>query len=416
MDNQDIVELTNVAPGGDPGPREDLAPQPLADASILSFSLDQWTDIWRGRHHLLTRFAQTNKVLHVTPQIYIGHVLDHLTASKGVVTGTTKINENLYWYAPPWWLPQSFRLPSVDRIVTGALNSRIRATMRRAGLTNPILYIWHPQMVDVIDRFDSRLIVYHCYDEYLSFHMEDEARDKLSRQERRLLERANVVFAASEELLERRRKFNPNVHLVRNGVDYSLFARAQDNTTRVPRDLVALPRPVIGCVATQMLMIDLPLIREIFTRRPDWSLVFIGIDRVPDQAADAELRAVQKLPNVHFVGRRPIEEIPGYLKGCDVCTIPWILNDISLVSSSPLKMYEYLAAGKPVVSKPLPLISGLKSIFSFATSADEWVSSIEHALSENTVEQVELRQEAARRNTWDQRADLILRTLAKQFD
>src|SRR5262249_48576926 len=157
---------------------------------------------------------------------------------------------------------------------------------------------------------------------------------------RALLERADIVFTSAEATYERRKVYNPNIHVVRNGVDYRLFSRAQDADTSVPADLLPIPRPIIGCVATQTNFMDRALLTQIFQRRPDWSFVFIGVERAPDNQAGEVFGAFEKLPNVYFIGRRDIQAMPAYLKGCDVYAMPWLLHDIMLASSSPLKMYE----------------------------------------------------------------------------
>lgn len=364
---------------------------------------------------MLSRFAKTNRVLHASPPYYIRDVFSGIGQRGRPRDGATAITNNLTVYTPPRWLPKSYASPTIERIFTGMRQRHIRAAMHRAGMSKPILYIWHPAQADQIGAYDESLVVYHCYDEYFAFRMDASARDELMQKEKRLLDRADVVFAASEELRERRRKVNPNTHLIRNGVDYDLFARAQHADTRVPEDIASIRSPVIGCVGTQLLMFDLPLLTEIFARRRDWSFVFIGIDRTAEQHADSELRALQSLPNVHFIGRRPLQSIPEYLKGCDVCTVPWVLNDISLVSSSPLKLYEYFASGKPIVSKPLPLISHLAPPINFAMDSDEWIDAIEAALRQNSAEDVAQRQEIARANTWDKRVEVILTKLAEKL-
>src|SRR5687768_12558901 len=222
-------------------------------------------------------------------------------------------------------------------------------------MREPILYIWHPDFLDMVGGFDEALVVYHCYDEFSSFVSKKQVpadTDNLVAREHELLKRADIVFTASEQLRVRRAALNPNIHVVENGVNYALFSQAQEAQTAIPDDLLAIQRPIVGYVATQTLVTDIALLLGVFERHRDWSFVFIGIERPPAHEADEALRMLLRLPNVHFIGRRTLQQMPAYLKGCDVCAIPWLLNDITL-SGSPLKLYEYLAAGKPVISTPL---------------------------------------------------------------
>src|SRR5882757_9617480 len=105
-------------------------------------------------------------------------------------------------------------------------------------------------------------------------------------------------------------------HVVRNGVAYRLFSSAQDANTPIPGELLGIPRPIIGCVTTQTSFMDLALLTQIVQRRPEWSFVFIGVERAPEHRGGETLKAFQKLPNVYFIGRRDLQAIPAYLKGC----------------------------------------------------------------------------------------------------
>ena len=382
--------------------------------SFVSFSLDPWSSVWRSRHHVMRLLARSHRVLYLSPPHYVGDVLrDPLGRNGSEPWGLRTVESDLHVWTPPRWLPDSYRFRSLDRLVKGARTALIKRAMRGLGMRQPILYIWHPAFVDAIAQFDESLVVYHVYDEYSAFDQTESQRALLIEQEQRLLRRADVVFASSEEQHARRSDANPNVHLVRNAVDYALFAKARNDDVAVPDDLSCIRRPIVGCVTTQTPFMDLRLLSEIFSARPDLSLVFIGVARGQDDNSDPSLRVLQTLPNVHFIGRRPIEQIPSYLKGCDVCAIPWLLNGVTLASSSPLKLYEYLAAGKPVICKPTPLLlKHLAGFAYFATEATEWSDAIDQATREDSPALVELRQALARDHTWEQRVGFISQQIA----
>jgi glycosyltransferase involved in cell wall biosynthesis len=363
----------------------------------------------------MSLLSKSNKVLFVCEPTYIGDIgiFPKRTRSS---TGVARISENLYAYVPPSWLPITYGYPRLNRLLERGRGWKLRREMDHLQMKRPILYIWHPSFVHMVGRFEEALVVYHIYDEYLSFRASESDRAELRASENELLKRADIVFAASEELAARRRPLNSNIHVVENGVDYRLFASAQDVGTAVPVDLLRIAGPVIGCVATLTTFMNLTLLYEVFKRRPQWSLVFIGIDPTPTENARDEQRSLQELPNVHFMGRRPSQALPGYLKGCDVCVIPYAMEDAVLVCSSPLKLYEYLAAGKAVVSAPLPLMSHLEEVVAFAENADEWILAIEGALDGAGKGTTEERQRCAQENTWGQRVDFILHKLAAELE
>ena len=362
----------------------------------------------------MAELARDNKVLFASSPFHIGNALRGLGGADDEAAGVSQITDNLHAYVPPRWLPTIYRYPELDRKLADCRAWHIRRAMRRLGMQQPILYIWHPSFADVVGAFDEALIVYHCYDEYNSFHAENRESEIQEAQERALLKRADVVLAVSEKIRQRRVAFNPNIHVVDNGVDYPLFSTAQNAQTAIPEDMQVIRGPIVGLVTALTNLTDIGLLTQVFQRRPDWSFVFIGVEKTPEHLMNNELRAFLRLPNVHLIGRRALREIPRYLKGCDVCTIPWVLNELSL-SASPLKLYEYLAAGKPVVSAPLDHLQPLASVIRFASDANEWIGAIEAALRGDGPGTIDERQRIARENTWQKKVAFISQKLADEL-
>lgn len=287
-----------------------------------------------------------------------------------------------------------------------ACASYIRHLLDRLEMHRPILYVWHPAFIDIVERFDEApLVVYHCYDEYTAFRGAN--REELERQEARLLRRADLVFTVSPGLRERRVGLNPNTFVVRNGVDADYFAKALAPQTVVPSDTARIPPPIIGCVARVVPeYFDAGLLRQVFLRRPDWSLVVIGPETAELLSGGDDLRELKTQPNVHFIGLRPFDSLPAYLKGMGVCAMPYRLTrNIQLGDS--LKLYEYLAAGKPIVSVPLDFADDVRPFVRAARDADEWIAAIDDALAHDTKDLRDGRRAVARENTWDQRVDQI---------
>ena len=385
----------------------------LKGQPILALACDPWNGVWFNRQHLLSRIACENRVLYVTQPFHIREVLK-LGYNTQAKSGLTQITDTLHTYIPPRWLPYNYRFPWINRVTSKLRIQKLQRTLDRLGLLEPILYIWHPSFADLVGRFNERLVVYHCYDEYSDFPGAD--RREIKAQEEYLLPRADIVFVASKSIYELKRPFNANIHVVKNAANYQLFASAQDPGTPIPDDLLVIPGPIVGCTTRVVASyLNISLLRQVFSRRRDWSLVVIGPEANHSQDERQEIEALKKLPNVYFLGSRKHHDLPAYLKGIDVCVMAYPDIDNVMHSESPLKMYEYLAAGKPIVSTPLPLISHLKEVISFAHGAAEWIDAIEKALQENDLERVEQRQAIARENTWDQRAAFVCNKLAEEL-
>lgn len=370
---------------------------------IVSMALEDWHSTWRSRHHLLSRLAVDNDVLYCTPPIFSHDVRDCWRRRAELPPGVEPILPRLLAYRPPYWIPQVFRPAWLRQGQRRRLVRHLRGVLRARSWKPSLLYVWHPAFAELADEFPECPLVYHVYDEYASFETDPARQRAVLESERRLLERAVMVFTASETLKSRRLAHNPNIRVISNGVDYTLFARAADPGLPVPADAAALKGPVIGYVTTQTTITDLPLLREVFSRRPDWTFLFVGLH--PDELArpSPALAALKALPNVHLIGPRKLQEMPGYLKRCDVLAIPWLVNEISL-SGSPLKLYEYLAAGKPVVSTPLTHLRHLEPVIAFADGAEAWSDAIDQALNGRAPGTVATRQALARDNTWDAKA------------
>jgi glycosyltransferase involved in cell wall biosynthesis len=382
-------------------------PSALAGVPIVSFAVDRWSDVPRCRHHVVSRLARHNRVLFTSPPCYVRDVLRRgPSGERAEQRSLRKITDSLYTYAPPVWLPYTYRYPRLNHHSLRLRSQLLSRVVRRLGMDQPILYIWHPSFADVIGQLDARLVVYHCYDEYSAFTGSDPAR--VADEEARILETADIVLTVSEGLHARKRAINPNTYLVRNGVDYRLFASAQDPATPVAEELRHIRRPVIGCV-TRIVpeYFDAELLRAIFARRPDWSFVAVG----PECSTSPALAALKALPNVHLLGRRELTDLPSYVKAFDACLIPYVLTENKQLAD-PLKLYEYLAAGKPVVSKPLAALDSFGDLVSTASAAGEWIDAIDEAVRTDSPERIARRQEAARPHNWDDRVEHIARLIA----
>jgi glycosyltransferase involved in cell wall biosynthesis len=153
--------------------------------------------------------------------------------------------------------------------------------------------------------------------------------------------------------------------------------------------------------------LDVDLIEHLATRRPDWSLALVGLVK-----GDAPLARLQALPNVHVLGFKPMEQLPGYLKRMDVCLVPYALNEYTH-HIFPLKLYDYMAAGKPIVASDMAeLREDDGNGYTIAHSPDEFISAIEKAMDEDTPERAAARRELARQNTWDHRVEELSDVIA----
>ncbi len=379
----------------------------LEGESILCFAPDLWSDIWRNRHHLLTVFAERNRVLYVEPRTYLRETIRDLLAGRFPWRDiwrerVTRVRPNLYVYHNLPCAPISGRFP-LRELTAGLRRSSLRRQMRRLGMAEPILWLCRPEMSDLIGQWGEKLVLYHVVDEYSAYEGVAD-REQARRREHELLRRADVVITTAPALYESKRPFNRHTYLVPNAVNYDAFAQVMGTDAPAPADLSALPPPRIGYVGAVNAKLDLRYFCAIAGAYPAASVVIVGPVIIP--AEDPELRWLRGMPNVHFLGQKPVEQVPHYIKGLDVCLLPYRQNEWTRHISS-LKLYEYMACEKPVVASDVPAAREFAELVYIIQEPAEAVPAVGRALNGHPEEIRRRQRQVAQQNTWRQRAEMI---------
>jgi len=253
------------------------------------------------------------------------------------------------------------------------------------------LPFWRPLVSRLRARFGWRF-VYDCLDRHAGFSTNDPV---MLAEEEALTRESDLVVATSRVLHEEQRSLNPQCVRIPNAADYAHFCAF---VGEAPSGLQQLRRPVIGYYGAIADWFDTALIGDLARRRPQWSFVLVG------STFTADLRPLERLPNVHLPGEQPYPRLPAYLHSFDVCLIPFKRLPLT-EATNPVKFYEYLSAGKPVVSVPLPELAeyAAEGLVLFAEDAAEFTEQIEHALAANSPEAVTRRMRFAEQHTWEAR-------------
>ena len=241
---------------------------------------------------------------------------------------------------------------------------------------------------------------YDCMDEWDSF----ENMGEFNRTEERALVRECDVLLVTAEVLRQKfidRGLSPV--LVRNGVDYGFFSNSINLSL-----LADVPRPIVGYFGAIADWIDLDLVYEVAKLRPQYSFVLIG------QVFGRDITLLQALPNVRLLGNQPYELIPSYLREFDACTIPFLLNEVT-AATDPVKLYEYLSLGRPVVATDMADIRPYRDLIYIAHSAEEFAKDLDRSLAETGEELKNRRIEFAKQNTWELRVAAINSAVQTKF-
>ena len=365
----------------------------MPDVGVLALVPDYWgVTAVQVRHQVLTRLAQYFRVTWVNPaREWRDCWLKKPAASNGDGNGMTY--GELHVHQPERWLPRLYR----PRALAGWIQrERWRIARRQLiarGCKRIILYVWRPEFAEALDVVPHDVSCYHIDDEY-SF---SEARAVLSDRERRLTEEANQVIVHSHQLLRARGHLNRQTCLVPNGVDYSAYSEWQEE----PLDLRPIPRPRIGYVGVVKKHLNLELLIAVARKEVQYSFVFVGpVGGI--SGSETLMKELQSLPNVYFLGRKTVGELPGYMQGMDVCTLcyaPSFHNRFIY----PMKLHEYLATGRPVVGSPIPALKGFRDVLELAETEEEWSAAIRRCLGQESNSEVTIarRQGVAREHDWN---------------
>ena len=271
------------------------------------------------------------------------------------------------------------------------LRASIKWIMKKQGLSEPVLWVSCPAAEGVVGHLGEGKSIYYCADEHAVFP--GMSRDIVATLDKELFKKVDLVIVTSETLYEKKRALHHKIHLIPHGVDFNHFSKASLAETIIPEDISTIKKPIIGFYGLIQDLIDFDVIRYVAETRPDWSIVMIG-------TVIFDVGSLPSLPNIHFLGGRTREELPNYVKAFDVCMIPYKLNDRTIYAN-PLKLRQYLASGKPVVSTPLPEVQRYDGLVKIAKDKEEYLRHIEFLLEHDTPEDSRMRMEAVRGESWE---------------
>jgi glycosyltransferase involved in cell wall biosynthesis len=345
---------------------------------IIYFGNDWFAENRTSSHHVARELAKRHRLLYVecpglrAPQgsrrdlHKIGRLILKLWR---FVRGGMKINENVTVVTLPQIPLHRFRLIRAFNHVISRL--ALRSFMFCHGIRRPVAWFIAPHVAHLCGKLGEVLSVYYCVDDFAAFPGMDAG--SIQKMDDDLTKRADLVFVASETLIERKRSLNEHVAHSPHGVDVDHFSKTARGEVAVPEDIAALKKPVAGFFGLIEDWIDLDLVAHLARARPQYSFVMIGRVAVPEQN-------LPKLDNLHFPGRRPYESLPDYGSGFDCCLIPYKLTR-QVMHANPLKLREYLAMGKPVVAVSTPEIDQFADVVSIARNADEFLQKVDEAVT-----------------------------------
>jgi glycosyltransferase involved in cell wall biosynthesis len=394
----------------------------MADVKLLYFSANRWGNMARRKPRLAHEFAcysDVASVLYVEPSVETS-LLDlargrldpeyleptrraHARALLGL---PRRVEEKVWAYTGSVKTVPLTRLEAIRQMrVLHRLNQRlyyagVRRTLQRLPGERLIVWLSHPLQAGALEAFRHRaLACYDWTDDWAAFDvLSTEDPSQTVALNDRVLQQVDLVFAVSADLERRATSMNSRTYRIPNATGAEMLDDVQKEGP-VAAELAALEGPVIGYLGTVSDKIDYDLVDQMARLQTDWHFVFLGPvwERHHERAVD-----LKTLGNVHFLGKRSFDQLGPYLRGFDVCMLPHKLTPLTR-SMDPIKMYDYLNTGRPIVSTPVAGIERFADVISVGSSPEDFVAEIEAGLCEDAGKATR-RIAYARENTWRQRA------------
>ena len=389
--------------------------RPETKADIVLLATADWSNpFWTNKQHVAVELARRgHRVLYVDSlglRRPSASRQDFGRIARRVARGLSRprqVRERL-WVWSPLVMPLQ-HVTAVRLLNRGSLRLGLALWSRWLGLRHDLLWTYNPMTTELFPTAGFDTVVYHCVDDIGA--QRGMPTREIDAAEADLLALADHCFVTAEDLLQTRRTQCASIHYFPNVADFDHFSRALERETVVPSDLEALPRPRVGFVgAITDQKLDLALLKTLAEAHPEYSIVLIGKIGEGDPWTDVE--PLRGLPNVHLLGPKPYELLPAYLKGVDVALLPSVMNRYTR-GMFPMKFFEYLAAGCPVVGTRLPALHAFRHVADLAGTPAEFVAAVERAVRGDGPPRA-ARLAAAREHTYERRTTRMMQLVEAQ--
>ncbi len=354
-----------------------------------------WDYVWQRPQHILSRLAAHYRVIYVNEPRLVNPVDDEYPADDqpylqqvGQTAGLTA------------WQPIYPHRPEVLAQWRETYLRLVQTLLPPAG-PPPILWFYTPTPYYFLEHIPAGLVVYDIMDNLAGFKG---AASDLPEREAKVLAAADMVFTGGRSLYRKHQHAHPHLHLFSSGVEPEHFAQALQPHTPTAPEIAELcangssPQAILGYYGVIDERIDLHLLHTLAAENPHWAVVMVG------PVTKIDPGQLPRLPNLHYPGMQPYERLPHFLKGFDVCLMPFALNQATH-TISPTKALEYMAAHKPIVSTPIPdVVANWGEVVHIATDPAEFTTAVSIALAEppaRRAARMRLEKELLARNTWD---------------
>lgn len=371
--------------------------------NIICLAQTNWDWCWTGKQHMLLRLARRgHKILYVDPSQDYSYREKSSNFSKEPVkkhAGLRQICDGLFVYSYPidrslHWRHKRFKYWRYPH--------HLRLAAKKLNLSDPIVLSILPSAEPFVDIFNPIASAYYAVDEMTAFGgIPEEERTQIRSQEERMIQRSDLTLAVSEKLKKRFEKLHPNTHLLPNGVDTQFYSPSRLKRITIHPMLKDLNGPVIGFIGQVDERINQELLIKMAKDHPQWNIILVGRKK-----KGVDFSQLENEPNITLTGYQHYENLPHFIKAFDVCMIPYRISELTH-SCNPLKLYEYLATGRPVVSTPIAGIEFCKNVIYVADQPADFIEKVKLAVNETDPQARRDRLKVAKENDWEYPTDIL---------
>lgn len=304
---------------------------------------------------------------------------------------------NITVYALPPVLPFFNKIRVINKINQKFMSFYVNAKIKKHQFKNIDLWCYSPVTCDIVNNIKHTNLIYDCVDRHSGYGgmMNPEVVDNM---EKDLAKKATTVFSTAIGLHETLINYNKNAYMIPNGCAYELFSKSHFEKFDTPTELKDIKGKLFGFVGMLQECIDYELIEKIAKERPNDTIIFIG-----RTLPGVDIEHLKKYPNIIFKGLIPQQELPAYISKFDVCLNTFSQGKLSK-DVSPLKFYEYLATGKPIVSTKEPLqVADFSDCVYVADNHKEFLKLLDVALNEPDDTKTKMRLKYGKMCSWNER-------------
>ena len=380
--------------------------------TIVFVSLESWDDIWRRNQFLcegLLSRSESTQILFVQPPYDNSYAVRSRNCAKIQLSATLVsggYEGRLQLFTPTKWLPNS--LPLGRKLNESSLTKQVKRVLATLGWSATHLWINQHEAASLLDADIAAKSIYDITDDWTKFSGNQTQLQLVQKQDHKLCVEASQVIVCSDQLFEDKRNLvkSNRLHLIPNGVHVQHYQTVIDHSKSQHPVTDNWKKPVFGYTGTiHGDRVDVQLITAVAKAYPSATIAMVG----PNLLAGADKLAVNQFSNIVFTGSLPYSDLPDIMRAFDVCMVPHLVTPFT-ESLNPIKLWEYLAAGKPIVSTNVAGFRDFSELVHVAVSYDVFLQNLDVALTEDFSLTV-ARQSVAQLHSWDKRIDQVAQVL-----